>query len=142
MPSCLPFLLGIHCWQMVPYLETQLEAIITASCLAYSTCGVARLTTLFARNSTSDGFVPCLQVRMVHMVRMLSLLMADQLRTAVLSSVAAYLSMWQQFVQQDPSQPAPLKQNAAAAGGVMVSLAAACTRSHWCLSSSSLACST
>ena len=93
---------------------------------------------------------------MVHMVRMLSLMMADQLRTAVLSSVAAYLSMWQQFVQQDPSQPAPLEQSAAAArgvmapleqsaaaaGGVMVSLAAACTRSHWCLSSSSLPCST
>ncbi len=78
---------------------------------------------------------------MVHMVRMLSLLMADQLRTAVLSSVAAYLSMWQQFVQQDPSQPAPLEQGAAAAGDVMVSTAAACTRSNWCLPSSSLACS-
>ena len=82
-----------------------------------------------------------LQTQMVHMVRMLSLLMADQLRSAVLSSVAAYLSMWQQFVQQDCSQPAPLEHGAAAAGGVMVSAAAACTQSSWCLASSSLTCS-
>ena len=78
---------------------------------------------------------------MVHMVRMLSLLMADQLRTAVLSSVAAYLRMWQQFVQQDPSQSAPLEQGAAAAGGVMVSTAAFASRSHRCPFSSNLACS-
>jgi hypothetical protein len=38
------------------------------------------------------------QARMLRFVKMLSLLMADQLRTIVLSSVAAYVEFWMRYM--------------------------------------------
>lgn len=75
-------------------------------------------------NQESTSCVMYLQVQIPHFVRMISLVMADQLRTVVLNSISAFSHLWDAFdLAMDPhaaSAGCPLvKQD----GSVEVSLA-------------------